>query len=74
MELTVQGRDVERGGLVVRQTGRPEASADVDAGAAVAVGFGLAQDLAGDRGDLALAEEEEAAGSWRTGLPSVHSK
>lgn len=32
----------------------------VDVGAAVAVGFGLADDLAGDGGDLALAEEEEA--------------
>ena len=48
-------------------------SADVDPGAAGAVRFGLAQDLPGDRGDLALAEEEEAQ-EVGEGLPSVHSK
>ena len=35
-------------------------SADVDVGPAPAVGLGPAQHLAGDRGDLADAEEQEA--------------
>lgn len=39
--------------------GIPVRSAHVDAGAAGAVGFGLAEDFAGDGGDFALAEEEE---------------
>ncbi len=34
--------------------------ADVDGGAAGGVGFGAAEDLVGDGGDVALAEEDEA--------------
>ena len=45
----------------------------MDVRAAAAVRFGSAEDLAGDRGDLALAEDQEAE-KFATGLPSVHSK